>query len=219
MDMLVEKRHATLRGLVEDKIRDAIAGGMFKPGQRLIERELCETLGVGRTSVREALRQLEAEGLIENTPHKGPSVTQVSPENAAHLYAVRGMLEAFAGASCARQVTPEFADALDAAIDAFVAACDAGSRADMVQTKTAFYALLMDRCGNAYVTKFLTSLHNQISTLRFTSMSNSERLPHSILEIREIAAAIRAGDADRAEAACHIHIENASRAALAQMSE
>lgn len=219
MDLQVEKRHATLRGLVEDKLREAIAEGVFEPGQRLIERELCETLGVGRTSVREALRQLEAEGLIENTPHKGPSVAQVSSEDAVQLYALRGLLEAYAGAECARSVDEAFADRLDAAVDAFVTACEKGARAEMVATKTAFYALLMEGCGNKYVTKFLTSLHNQISALRFTSMSQSDRLPHSIAEIRDIVAAIRAGDAERAEAACRLHIDNASKVALARMAE
>lgn len=217
MDLHVEKRHATLRGLVEDKLRNAISAGIFKPGERLVERELCETMGVGRTSVREALRQLEAEGLIENTPHKGPSVARVSAEEAAQLYALRRLLEGYAGAQCARTVDPTFANRLDEAVDSFVAACEAGTRETMVETKTAFYALLMEGCGNKYVTKFLTSLHNQISALRFTSMSQPDRLPASIAEIHDIAAAIRAGDAERAEAACRLHIENASRVALAQM--
>ena len=60
----IPKRGATLRLLVEDKIREAISSGVLRPGQRLVERELCEMTGVGRTSIREALRQLEAEGLI-----------------------------------------------------------------------------------------------------------------------------------------------------------
>jgi DNA-binding GntR family transcriptional regulator len=218
MELRVEKQHATLRKLVEDKLREAIAAGVLKPGQHLVERELCETLGVGRTSVREALRQLEAEGLIETTPHKGPSVALVTAEDARQLYALRALLEGHAGAACARGVTTAFADALDASVEAFVAACESGERARMVETKTAFYALLLEGCGNRYVTKTLTGLHNQISALRFTSMSQPDRLPRSIAEIRDIAAAIRAGDPARAEAACRLHIENASKVALARMS-
>ncbi|WP_371038663.1 MULTISPECIES: GntR family transcriptional regulator [unclassified Rhodosalinus] len=219
MQLQIQKSRATLRGLVEEKLREAISAGLFKPGQRLVERELCETLGVGRTSVREALRQLEAEGLIETVPHKGPSVARVSPEDAVQLYALRGLLEAYAGGQCARFVDEDFADRLDATVNAFIAACDTGSRQAMVETKTAFYEQLMTGCGNKYVTKFLTSLHNQISALRFTSMSQPERLPQSIAEIRAIATAIRAGDVAAAEEACRRHIENASKVALAQMRD
>ncbi len=68
MNLRIPRQAATLRLLVEDRIREAIASGHFRPGQRLVERELCEQIGVGRTSVREALRQLEAEGLVVTVP-------------------------------------------------------------------------------------------------------------------------------------------------------
>src|SRR4051812_44559604 len=96
-DLQVRRQAATLRMLVEDKLRSAIASGRFKPGQRLIERELCELTGVGRTSIREALRQLEAEGLITTLPHRGPVVTVVTADEAAQLYKVRALLEGFLG--------------------------------------------------------------------------------------------------------------------------
>ena len=87
----------------------------------------------------------------------------------------------------------------------------------MIEAKTAFYDLLMEGCGNKYITRTLTGLHNQISTLRLTSMSRPDRLPQSIAEIRAIAAAIRSGDPARAADACRRHIENASEVALAEM--
>ena len=69
----IPRQAATLRTMVEDRLRTAILTGHFETGQRLVERELCELFGVGRTSVREALRQLEAEGLVTTVPHKGPT--------------------------------------------------------------------------------------------------------------------------------------------------
>ena len=92
-DLLITRQTTTLRTLVEEKLRTAILTGHFAPGQRLVERELSETLGVGRTSVREALRQLEAENLITNVPHKGPVVSTISLDEAQQLYAVRAMLD------------------------------------------------------------------------------------------------------------------------------
>src|ERR1700743_1459943 len=96
-ELQIVRKSATLRLLVEDKLRAAIATGRFKPGQRLVERELCELTGVGRTSIREALRPLEAEGLVTVVPHRGPSVSKMTVEEARHLYAVRGLLEGYAG--------------------------------------------------------------------------------------------------------------------------
>lgn len=217
MDLQIEKKSATLRGLVEDKLREAIAAGVFAPGQRLIERELCDMLGVGRTSVREALRQLEAESLIESLPHKGPVVARISVEEARQLYSLRTLLEAHAGRRCAETADEDFLQRLDAAVETFVKASECKERVAMIEAKTAFYDLLMEGCGNKYITKTLTGLHNQISALRLTSMSRPDRLPRSIAEIRAIAAAIRSGDPARAADACRRHIENASEAALAQM--
>ena len=217
MDLQIEKKSATLRGLVEDKLREAIAAGVFAPGQRLIERELCDMLGVGRTSVREALRQLEAESLIESLPHKGPVVARISVEEARQLYSLRTLLEAHAGWRCAQTADDNFLQRLDAAVETFVQASECKERVAMIEAKTAFYDLLMEGCGNKYITRTLTGLHNQISALRLTSMSRPDRLPRSIAEIRDIAAAIRSGDPARAADACRRHIENASEVALAQM--
>ena len=217
MDLQIEKKSATLRGLVEDKLREAIAAGVFAPGQRLIERELCDMLGVGRTSVREALRQLEAESLIESLPHKGPVVARISVEEARQLYSLRTLLEAHAGRCCAQTADDDFLQRLDAAVETFVKASECKERVAMIEAKTAFYDLLMEGCGNKYITRTLTGLHNQISALRLTSMSRPDRLPQSIAEIRAIAAAIRSGDPARAADACRRHIENASEVALAQM--
>src|SRR6202044_153255 len=93
MDLI---RPETLRHQVENVLRQAITSGRFAPGARLIERELCETLGVSRTSVREALRRLEAEKLVRSVPHKGPVVAIMSKQEATELYAIRGLLEGFA---------------------------------------------------------------------------------------------------------------------------
>src|SRR6202012_4843761 len=95
-------RPETLRHQVENVLRQAIMSGRFAPGARLIERELCETLGVSRTSVREALRKLEAEKLVRSVPHKGPVVAVMSKPEASELYALRALLEGFAAYEFAR---------------------------------------------------------------------------------------------------------------------
>ena len=97
----------TVRSMVAQKLREAIMSGTLKPGQRLVERELCEMMGVSRPSIREALRVLEADGLVNTVPHRGPVVSTISLEEARQLYAARAVLEGFAGRECARLRDPD----------------------------------------------------------------------------------------------------------------
>jgi DNA-binding GntR family transcriptional regulator len=213
-DLQVERRAATLRLQVEDRLRAAIASGRFKPGQRLIERELCEQIGVGRTSVREALRQLEAEGLVTSVPHRGPVVSTISRDEAAQLYAVRALLESYAGRHFALRRLPADLRDLDAAVTRFAKAAKAGKPDELIRAKTAFYAVLLRGCGNTVVDQLLTTMHNRITLLRLTSMTQPGRLKHSVAEIRGIAEAISAGDADKADQLCRQHVEEAAKVAL-----
>src|ERR1700743_2896110 len=88
---------STLRQQVIEGLRLCISDLTFKPGDRLIERELCEMLGVSRTLVREALRQLEAEGMVTIIPHRGPAVAVLDVPTVKGIYEVRAVLEALAG--------------------------------------------------------------------------------------------------------------------------
>jgi DNA-binding GntR family transcriptional regulator len=217
VNLRVDKDRTTLRGKVEETLRVAIINGTFKPGQRLVERELCELLDVGRTSVREAIRQLEAEGLLVSVPHRGPTVSRITAEEAEQLYSLRGLLEGYAGRQCALRATPQFKDEFDAAVEAFAEVAHENGSAEMIRAKAAIYDLLMEGSGNSFVRQTITSMHNRINLLRFTSMAQPGRPARSVAEIREIAGAIRAGDPERAEAACRRHIEEAARIAVGCM--
>lgn len=219
MNLQIPRQAATLRLLVEEKIRGAIAGGHFKPGQRLVERELCEQIGVGRTSVREALRQLEAEGLVVTVPHRGPEVSSISREEARQLYELRALLEGFAGRNFAEHGSAAAVARLKQAVSTFRKAAKApADRTALVAAKTEFYAALMDGAGNMFVKQALTHLHNRITLLRVTSMTQKGRLADSVAEIEKIAEAIMAGNGAKAEAACRTHIEKAAEVALAVLA-
>src|SRR5277367_656435 len=93
---LIERSAAPLRRQVLEELRSSIISGRLLPGARLIERELIAMMGVSRTVIREALRQLEAEGLVSNIPNKGPIVRELTIEEAKDLYAIRAVLEGLA---------------------------------------------------------------------------------------------------------------------------
>lgn len=106
-DLRIDRNAKTLRELTLDKLRGAIVQGYFRPGARLVERTLCDELGVSRTVVREVLRHLETEGLVEIVARQGPIVARLDPEQVGEIYELRGLLEANAARACAEQSTPE----------------------------------------------------------------------------------------------------------------
>jgi DNA-binding GntR family transcriptional regulator len=210
----IAREATSLRLLVEDRLRSAIANGIFRPGQRLIERELCEQTGVGRTSIREALRQLEAEGLVTTIPHRGPIVSTITVDEASQLYDLRALLEGYAGRECARRRDPEIIARLRQHFARMGEVAGQQDRSDLLAAKTEFYAALLEGCGNAFVERYLTMLLNRVTLLRMTSMTQGNRIGASLQEIGTILAAIENGDEDGAEKACVLHVKNAASIAL-----
>ena len=206
----------TVRAIVAQKLREAIMSGNLKPGQRLVERELCEMMGVSRPSIREALRALEADGLVNTVPHRGPVVSTISLEEARQLYAARAVLEGFAGRECARLHDPAVVRRIGEALSRLKAAL-ARPKPDMIailEAKTDFYAALIGGCRNAFIERMLKPLHDRITLLRITSMSQPKRINKSLREVTAIWRAIQSGDADLAERCCVDHVKAAAVAAL-----
>ena len=217
-DLQIDRQPLSLRVMVEAKIRNAIVTGRFRQGQRLVERELCESLGVGRTSVREALRQLEADGLIETFPHKGPVVRSISVDEARDLYNVRELLESEAAKRFAQfHSDPEFL-VLRHAADGFAAAVEDGKADELLVAKAKFYEALLGGCRSNLINEMLGKMLGRISLLRSTSMSQAGRLTNSVAEINDIVEAIRVRDAGKAHSSAAQHVRNAAAVALAVLS-
>ena len=208
----------TLRRQVENAVRDAITSGRYAPGERLVERELCEGLGVSRTCVREALRRLEAERLVEIIPHKGPVVARISLTEAREIYALRGLLEGFCAHEFARQGS-------DAALAAFLLAAKdlreaarADQIAEILNIKGKLYEIMLSQCGNRLVNESLQSLFSRINQLRAMSLTHPNRLPQSVSEIDALATALQDRDAKAAQALAALHVANACAAALEMLT-
>jgi DNA-binding GntR family transcriptional regulator len=206
---------APLRGQVLDLIREGILDFRFKPGQRLVERELIEQIGVSRTTVREVLRELEAEGLVKTIPQKGAIVVVPTPEEAAELYEVRSALEQLAVRNFVERASEETVARLRQTSDAFAAATVAGEDTrTLLRTKDAFYDVLLEGAGNNAIRSILGSLQARVRMLRAASMSNSDRGNSVIDEIDELVAAIEARDADAAAVACAKHLSKAEKSGI-----
>ncbi|HET6493409.1 MAG TPA: GntR family transcriptional regulator, partial [Burkholderiales bacterium] len=155
----VQRFAAPLRQQVLDGLRQAIIDGRLAPGARLIERELTEMMRVSRTVIREALRQLESEGLIAIIPNKGPVVRALTLADAKDLYHIRAVLEGLA----ARLFTEHADDAqvkrIGQALEVVVKAYAGGDAQQVLETKNRFYDVLFEGAGSETLSSMLGTLH------------------------------------------------------------
>lgn len=218
-EMRVVSVAAPVRQQVAASFRSAILSGRFKPGDRLGEKELCELTGASRTSVREALRQLETEGLVQVVPNKGPIVAVMTDEQARNIYEVREALEALATSLFVERASPEERQKLREALVAVTIAYGSNEVQAILAAKDLFYSAIFLGAHNDIISETLKTMHARVSLLRRVSLSSPERAALSLAEIQAIAKAIDEGDAEAAARACREHIRNAAKAALGHLAE
>lgn len=210
---------APLRQQVVERLRAAIMEGHFKPGDRLIERDLCEMTGVSRTSIREALRHLETQGLVESVPNRGIFVARIDAEEVRQIYSVRGVLEALAAADFAARGTAEQITRLQDAYASFAGAVAAGDLHEVTRAKELFYDRLFEGANNRFLRATLANLYARIMLLRSTSLALPGRAAKSLVEIRRIVEAIERHERELAWAAAKAHVESAGKVILDFLAE
>lgn len=176
--------------------------------------------GASRSVVREAVRLLEAEGLITTIPNRGPFVSFLSPTEAEHIYEVRGVLEALAGEGFAQRASAEERAELRRVYEALAALPPQGTdQATLLGLKRDFYEVLMRGCRNPLVARMFETIINRNTQLRATSLSDPGRLPNTVAEIRRMVEAVEARDAAGAWEACRAHVRIAAEVALRILRE
>lgn len=203
---------APVRAQVLDSLRQAILDRRFPPGQRLIERELVELTGVSRTSIREALRELAAEGLVTTVPNRGTVVSSVTDKEARELYQLRSALEGLAGRLFVNNATETQRKALVKAFKAIEKAAKSGQ--SILKPKDQFYNVLFDGAGNESLRAMAGTLHARVAAMRSLSLSLPGRAATSVKELQAVVDAVLANDAEAAAQACSYHVEQAGRASL-----
>jgi DNA-binding GntR family transcriptional regulator len=210
---------APVREQVLEIMRRAILDFRYKPGQRLIERELIEQIGVSRTTIREVLRALDAEGLVTTIPHRGVIVMVLSPGEAADLYEARTVLEELTARRFVERATDGQIARLRHACEAFAGVvADEGDIRELLATKDALYRVLLEGAGNSAVTAILAGLQARVRILRAASLSQPGRPAQALREVRRLVRAIERRDGDGAAQACVAHLRNASTSGLEAIS-
>jgi DNA-binding GntR family transcriptional regulator len=198
-----------------ENLRQAIIDGHFAPGARLTERELCEVLGVSRTIVRESLRQLEAEGWVENVPYCGPIVSQMSADEAQQLYEIRAALEGWAAKKCAERATDAQLAELGKLTEQMAKVEKKGDVQGLIEIIEEFHSKLLLSAGNPMLSEYLLSLRSRMLQLRRISLTQNGRARHSVDEKRALFTALKSRDGDRARTARETHVLKAGKAVVA----
>lgn len=208
----------TLREIALERLRNAIIAGAFAPGQRLVERTLCDQLGVSRSVIREVLRHLEAEGLVETAPKQGPIVARLDWNQARQIYDIRIALETTAVADCARDANSATKEKLRLILEELDRNSQKNDGLTILAAATEFYETIFLSGGHEIAWEIVKRLNGRISRLRVMTLSTANRKISGPASMRAIFNAILRNEPDAASAACRAHIGEAAQIARALLS-
>ena len=209
---------APLRDQVSGILRQAIVERELRPGQRLVERELTDRLQVSRATIRESLRELEAEGLVTVIPQRGAVVASISLQEAADIYEARAAIESLIVRRFVERAAAEYLARLASSLDDLGQAIDAGQPVrELLAVKDRFYDVLIEGADSSVLATMLSGLQARVSLLRATSLTHQGRPLEMLRELRTLAKAINARDADEAARLCAEHVRNAGRTGMAEL--
>lgn len=208
--------HAPLRDKVAEEIRAAILAGHFKPGDRLVEDRLAEEFGVSRNPIREAMRSLAAEGLIEVTARRGAVVASLSPREADELLEVRATLEGANARLAARRRDPAVLPQLEAILARGTQAIEEGRVADLPGLNGDFHAGLAQAGHNRVLSDLMRTLRDRSAPLFRGYGLDFARATWA--EHAGILRAVIAGDSELASLLAYRHVMSAASLARAEMN-
>ena len=197
-----------LRELVCETIRQAIVDGVFSPGERLMEIQLADEMGVSRTPVREAIRKLELEGFVVMIPRRGTYVADISIKDINEVYEIRTSLEVLAAGLAAERISDEELETMQRLLVEIGQHIEDGNIEKIVEIDTAFHDVL-----------YKASRNKRLAGIRRRSMMYPGRLQNTMEEHRILVDSIAAHDVDRAQNAARLHMENAEHTLLKDMLE
>jgi DNA-binding GntR family transcriptional regulator len=196
-----------------DALREGILNGDYAPGERLGEADLAEKLGLSRTPVREALRRLSAEGLVDITTNKGARVVDYPDHDLDYIFQIRAHVEGLAARAAALSASTADIDHLEEIATTLKDHAEAGRLDEVSRLNSEFHSTLNGRAGSSVVVGTVGSLIHASVLLRTLHAFDEAAMRRSVNHHLEIVAALRARDPDWAEAVMHAHLLSA-RASL-----
>jgi DNA-binding GntR family transcriptional regulator len=198
----------SLRGRVFNKIREDILAGIYKENEELKENTIGTELGVSRTPVREALRQLELEGLVTIIPNKGAYVTGITSKDIHDIYMIRSYLEGLCAKWACEHITEAQIEALDEIVYLSEFHARRSHHEQLVDLDNKFHDLIYKASGSKILDHVLSDFHHYVERIRKITLSRTSRATKSNEEHALILDAIKKRDGDLAEKLAHEHIMN-----------
>lgn len=199
----------SLRGRVFHKLREDILSGKYANHEELKEVAIGEELGVSRTPVREAFRQLELEGLIQIIPNKGAYVTGITEKDVKDIYMIRSLLEGLCARLTTEHITKEQLEEMEENVYLAKFHAQKGHLDQLAELDNRFHEIMYEACNSKMLEHQLRDFHEYVLRVRRRTLNSANRGPKSNEEHEQILEAIKAGDADLAEKLANQHIINA----------
>jgi DNA-binding GntR family transcriptional regulator len=199
----------SLRGRVFHKIREDILSGKYKENDELREAAIGEELGVSRTPVREAFRQLELEGLIRIVPNKGAYVTGITAKDVGDIYMIRSLLEGLCAKWATEHITDEQLQEMEENVYLSEFHAQKGHTEQIAVLDNRFHEILYEACDSKMLEHLLKDFHQYVYRVRKQTLAQGARGNASNHEHREIMEAIKAHDGERASELAKCHMLNA----------
>lgn len=199
----------SLRGRVFHKLRDDILSGKYEEHEELKEVAIGEELGVSRTPVREAFRQLELEGLIRIIPNKGAYVTGITEKDVRDIYMIRSLLEGLCARWATEHITKEQMEEMEENVYLAKFHAEKGHLEQLAELDNRFHDIMYEACDSKMLEHQLKDFHQYVLRVRRKTLNSANRGPKSNAEHEQIMEAIRSGDADLAEQLANRHMINA----------
>ena len=200
--------HYSLSAKVFHVIREDILSGRYQADEELKEKNIGEEMGVSRTPVREALRQLELEGLVYIIPNKGAFVEGVTLKDIKDIYEIRALLEGLCAGWAAKNITKEQMEEMEETIFLSEFHFSKENWDQILELDNRFHELVYEACASKELTRVLRDYHHYLQRIRKITLGQKERARASIDEHRAIADAIKERDSEAAEKSAKIHIRN-----------
>lgn len=197
-----------LRDVVFNTLRQAILKGELAPGERLMEIQLAERLGVSRTPIREAIRKLELEGLVLMIPRKGAEVAKISEKSLRDVLEVRRSLEELAIELACQRMTPEAIEELEKKQEEFKEAVEQGNPMEIAETDEAYHDVIYKGTCNDRLVQMINNLREQMYRYRLEYIKDEDKRQILLLEHDNILKAVRQRKVQEAKEAMREHIDN-----------
>lgn len=198
----------SLRGRVFESIREDILNGRYKQDTELKEAAIGAELGVSRTPVREALRQLELEGLVSIIPNRGAYVNMITAKDVQEIYEIRSMLEGLCARWATRSITKEQLDSMEESLCLSEYHTTKKNYDKLYELDSLFHEQLYEAGGSRILNHILSDFHDYVKMVRKVTISTSSRSVTSTEEHRAIFEAIKEKDPEKAEALAKEHVKH-----------